>query len=187
MAHNDNVVAFKKGDYVVYPAHGVGQIDGVETQKIGGMEIELYSVSFAKDRMRLKVPTFKVKEAGLRKISSAGQMDSAMDTLKGKSRVRRIMWSRRAAEYDMKINSGDPVAIAEVLRDLKRNSIDSEQSYSERQIYESALARLGGEVAALENISETAAMERLEDVMGVVKPSLEDLSDNETVNTKVAA
>ena len=97
------------------------------------------------------------------------------------------MWSRRAAEYDMKINSGDPVAIAEVLRDLKRNSIDSEQSYSERQIYESALARLGGEVAALENISETAAMERLEDVMGVVKPSLEDLSDNETVNTKVAA
>ncbi len=182
MALNDNQVKFVKGDYVVYPAHGVGQIDGVETQKIGGMEVELYSISFEKDRMRLKVPTFKVKDAGLRKISSTGQMDSAMETLKGKSKVRRIMWSRRAAEYETKINSGDPVAIAEVLRDLKRSNDETEQSYSERQIYESALGRLAREVAALETISEEAAAERLEDVMGVYKPSLEDLSDTSSDN-----
>ncbi|MGB1076960.1 MAG: CarD family transcriptional regulator [Bdellovibrionales bacterium] len=179
MAHNDNAVKFKKGDYVVYPAHGVGQIDGVETQKIGGMEVELYSVSFEKDRMRLKVPTFKVKEAGLRKISSTNHMDDAIKTLKGKSKVRRIMWSRRAAEYETKINSGDPVAIAEVLRDLKRSNDDTEQSYSERQIYESALGRLAREVAAMEKISEDKAIEQLEDIMGVYKPSLEDLSDND--------
>ncbi len=177
MAHNDNTLKFTKGDDVVYPAHGVGKIDGVETQKIGGMEIELYSIAFAKERMRVKVPTFKVKEAGLRKISSTGQMDSAIETLKGKSKVRRIMWSRRAAEYETKINSGDPVAIAEVLRDLKRSNDESEQSYSERQIYESALGRLAREVAAMEKITEDTAIERLEDIMGVYKPSLEDLSD----------
>jgi len=96
MAHNDNLVKFSKGDFVVYPAHGVGKIDGVETQKIGGMEVELYSIAFEKDRMRLKVPTFKVKDAGLRKISSTGHMDSAMETLKGKSKVRRDVYKRQA-------------------------------------------------------------------------------------------
>ena len=187
MAHNDNAVKFKKGDYVVYPAHGVGQIDGIETQKIGGMEMELYSIAFDKDRMRLKVPVFKVKDAGLRKISSNGRMDDALETLKGKSKVRRIMWSRRAAEYEAKINSGDPVAIAEVLRDLKRSNDDTEQSYSERQIYESALGRLAREVAAMQKITEDKAIERLEDVMGVYKPSLEDLSDNDNTADKAIA
>ncbi len=179
MAHNDNSVKFKKGDYVVYAAHGLGQIEGIETQKIGGMDIELYSIAFEKDRMRLKVPLFKAKSAGLRKISSTGCMDNAMETLKGKSRVRRIMWSRRAAEYETKINSGDPVAIAEVLRDLKRSNDDTEQSYSERQIYESALGRLAREVAALQKMTEEDAIEHLEDVMGVFKPTLEGLSDSE--------
>lgn len=170
MADNDNF-NFSQGDYVVYPAHGVGQIEGVETQTIAGMEIRLYAISFEKDRMRLKIPVMKAEAAGLRKLSSSDRMQDAIKTLKGKARVRRTMWSRRAQEYEMKINSGDPVAIAEVLRDLKRSNDDSEQSYSERQIYQSALERLAREVAAVESITEIKATERLEDILGVNKPS----------------
>lgn len=169
MADNDNF-DFKQGDYVVYPAHGVGQIEGVETQNIGGMEVSLYAISFEKDRMRLKIPVMKAEDAGLRKLSSSDRMDDAIKTLKGKSRVRRTMWSRRAQEYELKINSGDPVAIAEVLRDLKRSNDDSEQSYSERQIYQSALERLAREVAAVEKITEIKATEQLEGILGVPKP-----------------
>ncbi len=168
MADNDN---FSQGDYVVYPAHGVGQIEGVETQTIAGMEIRLYAISFEKDRMRLKIPVMKAEAAGLRKLSSSARMQDAIKTLKGKARVRRTMWSRRAQEYETKINSGDPVAIAEVLRDLKRSNDDSEQSYSERQIYQSALERLAREVAAVERITEGKATERLEDILGVNKPA----------------
>jgi CarD family transcriptional regulator len=165
MADNDNF-DFSKGDYVVYPAHGVGQIEGVETQTIAGMEIRLYAITFEKDRMRLKIPVMKAQAAGLRRLSSASRMQDAIKTLKGKARVRRTMWSRRAQEYELKINSGDPVAIAEVLRDLKRSNDDSEQSYSERQIYQSALERLAREVAAVERITEIKATERLETILG---------------------
>lgn len=168
MADNDNF-DFTQGDYVVYPAHGVGQIEGVETQNIGGMEVSLYAISFEKDRMRLKIPVMKAESAGLRKLSSSDRMGDAIKTLKGKARIRRTMWSRRAQEYEMKINSGDPVAIAEVLRDLKRSNDDTEQSYSERQIYQSALERLAREVAAVESITEIKATERLEDILGVNK------------------
>lgn len=164
MAHNDNF-DFSKGDYVVYPAHGVGQIEGVETQTIAGMEIRLYAITFEKDRMRLKIPVMKAEAAGLRKLSTASRMQDAIKTLKGKARVRRTMWSRRAQEYELKINSGDPIAIAEVLRDLKRSNDDTEQSYSERQIYQSALERLAREVAAVERIPEVKATERLENIL----------------------
>ncbi len=173
MADNDNF-DFTQGDYVVYPAHGVGQIEGVETQHIAGMDVSLYAVSFEKDRMRLKIPVMKAEAAGLRKLSTSDRMDDALKTLKGKSRVRRTMWSRRAQEYETKINSGDPVAIAEVLRDLKRSNDDTEQSYSERQIYQSALERLAREVAAVEKITEIKATERLEDLMGVIKDDVEE-------------
>lgn len=175
MAHNDNY-DFKAGDDVVYPAHGVGLVEGVETQTIGGMELALYVVSFEKDRMRLKIPVAKATISGLRKLSSNERLDSAMETLKGRSRVRRTMWSRRAQEYATKINSGDPVAIAEVLRDLKRSNDDTEQSYSERQIYQSALERLAREVAAVDDITEIKATEKLEDIMGKIKviPANED-------------
>lgn len=166
MADNDNF-DFTQGDYVVYPAHGVGQIEGVETHTIGGMDVSLYAISFEKDRMRLKIPVMKAQDAGLRKLSSSDRMDDAIKTLKGKSRVRRTMWSRRAQEYETKINSGDPVAIAEVLRDLKRSNDDTEQSYSERQIYQSALERLAREVAAVEKITEVKATEQLEDILGL--------------------
>ncbi|HIF25577.1 MAG TPA: CarD family transcriptional regulator [Micavibrio sp.] len=166
---NDNVIDFSTGDYVVYPAHGVGQIDGIETQTISGMEIKLYNISFEKDRMRLKVPVMKAGNAGLRKLCTEDRLKDAIKTLKGKAKIRRTMWSRRAQEYEMKINSGDPVAIAEVLRDLKRDNEESEQSYSERQIYQSALERLAREVAAIEKISETKATEQLEDILGTIK------------------
>jgi CarD family transcriptional regulator len=162
---NDNSIDFTTGDYVVYPAHGVGKIEGVETAKIGGMEVKLYTISFEKDRMRLKVPVMKARTAGLRRLCSEDRIKDAMKTLKGKAKIRRAMWSRRAQEYETKINSGDPVAIAEVLRDLKRSNDDSEQSYSERQIYQSALERLAREVAAVEQITEGKATEQLENIL----------------------
>ena len=161
---NDNV-AFRTGDYVVYPAHGVGKVEGIETQTIGGMEVKLYAIVFEKDRMRLKVPTFKAQSSGLRKLCSESRIKDAMKTLKGKAKIRRTMWSRRAQEYETKINSGDPVSIAEVLRDLKRSNDDTEQSYSERQIYQSALERLAREVAAVEKITENKATEQLEGIL----------------------
>ena len=166
MAGNDNSVEFKQGDFVVYPAHGVGMIEGVETQTISGMKVSLYTIAFEKDRMRLKVPTFKAKTAGLRKLTSANRLKDAMKTLQGRAKVRRTMWSRRAQEYETKINSGDPVSIAEVLRDLKRSNDDTEQSYSERQIYQSALQRLAREVAAVQKITEDKAAIKLEVMMG---------------------
>ena len=168
IADNDNI-DFSKGDMVVYPAHGVGLIEGVETQTIGGMQVSLYAVSFEKERMRLKIPVFKAKTSGLRKLCSSKRLKDALDTLQGRSRVRRTMWSRRAQEYETKINSGDPVAIAEVLRDLKRSNDDSEQSYSERQIYQSALERLAREFAAIKKITEVKATEQLEDILGTNK------------------
>ena len=159
---------FAAGDFVVYPAHGVGYVEGVETQMIAGMEITLYTISFEKDRMRLKLPVSKVKASGLRKLSSKDRLKDALSTLQGRSQVRRVMWSRRAQEYEAKINSGDPVAIAEVLRDLKKADDQAEQSYSERQIYQAALERLAREVAAIEKIDEKKAAEKLEAVLGNV-------------------
>lgn len=163
----DKPIDFKVGDHVVYPAHGVGQITGLETTKIGGMEVALFSIVFEKDRMRLKVPVIKAQASGLRKLVTTDRLKDALKTLKGRARIRRVMWSRRAQEYEMKINSGDPMAIAEVLRDLKRSNDDSEQSYSERQIYQSALERLAREVAAVNKITEIQATAQIEDLMGV--------------------
>ena len=165
MAHNDNF-DFNTGDYVVYPAHGVGKVEGIETQTIAGTEVKLYAISFERDRMRLKVPVFKANSAGLRRLSSGDRLKDALSTLQGKSKARRTMWSRRAQEYETKINSGDPVSIAEVLRDLKRINDDAEQSYSERQIYQSALQRLAREVAAVQRITEIQATEKLEGMLG---------------------
>ncbi|GAB5387922.1 MAG: CarD family transcriptional regulator [Alphaproteobacteria bacterium] len=157
---------FSAGDYVVYPAHGVGKVEGLEEMSIGGDAVRLYRVSFEKDRMRLKVPVFKAEELGLRRLSSKDRLKDALNTLQGRARVRRTMWSRRAAEYEAKINSGDPVSIAEVLRDLKRGALnDADQSYSERQIYQNALERLARELAVVEKIEEQAAAARLEHFM----------------------
>lgn len=162
---NDTPVDFRSGDYVVYPAHGVGTIEGIETQTIAGMTVTLYAITFEKDRMRLKIPVQKAQTAGLRKLSSGDRLKDALKTLQGKAKIKRTMWSRRAQEYEAKINSGDPVQIAEVLRDLRRPKDDTEQSYSERQIYQSALERLAREVAAVQRIAETKAVEHLETVL----------------------
>ena len=158
-------IAFNSGEFVVYPAHGVGKVADISTQKIGGAELELIVVNFDKDKMTLRVPLSKAESVGLRKISETPVMDEALGVLKGKAKVRKIMWSRRAQEYENKINSGSPVAIAEVVRDLYRRENLSEQSYSERQIYEQALDRLANEVAVCENISSADATKKLLDIL----------------------
>ncbi len=157
--------AFTQGDYVVYPTHGVGKITGIETQEIAGQKLKLFVIEFEKEKMILRVPLTKVETAGLRRLSSRKIMDTALATLKGRSRVKRTMWSRRAQEYEAKINSGDPVSIAEVVRDLHRNAGQPDQSYSERQIYQAALERLVREVAAVEKIDEDAAVQKLEKLL----------------------
>ncbi len=156
---------FSTGDFVVYPAHGVGKVTNIEKQTIGGQEIELFVVSFERDRMTLRVPVDKVENSGLRKLSTRKIMDQALTTLKGRARVKRAMWSRRAQEYEAKINSGDPVSIAEVVRDLHRGTSQPEQSYSERQIYEQALERLAHEMAAVEKINTETATAKLEKLL----------------------
>jgi CarD family transcriptional regulator len=156
---------FKKGDFVVYPTHGVGKVLGVESQDISGHTLQVIIISFDKDRMTLRVPVAKARNSGLRKLSSRKVMETALATLKGRSRVKRAMWSRRAQEYEAKINSGDPVSIAEVVRDLHRNADQPDQSYSERQIYQAALDRLVRELAAIDGIDETQATQRLHQVL----------------------
>lgn len=156
---------FDVGDYVVYPAHGVGQITAIQQQEIAGFSLEVLVIEFEKEKMTLRIPVGKVETAGLRGLCSKKEMQEALKTLKGRSRVKRTMWSRRAQEYEAKINSGDPIAIAEVLRDLHRNADQPDQSYSERQIYQSALERLTRELAAVEKIDEDKAQHKLESVL----------------------
>ena len=158
-------IIFKAGDHVVYPTHGVGKVLGIEKQEISGHSLQVITVHFEKDRMTLRVPVAKAKNSGLRRLSSRKTMDTALATLKGRSRIKRTMWSRRAQEYEAKINSGDPVSIAEVVRDLYRNADQPDQSYSERQIYQAALDRLVRELAAVEEIDEQAATQRLEQLL----------------------
>ena len=156
---------FNPGDFVVYPTHGVGKVLSIENQEIAGHELQLFVISFIRERMTLRVPTSKVETSGLRKLSSPKIMDSALTTLQGRARVKRTMWSRRAQEYEAKINSGDPISIAEVVRDLHRDTSQPEQSFSERQIYESAIDRLARELAAVENIDKDKATEKLEELL----------------------
>ncbi len=156
---------FSPNDYVVYPTHGVGKVLKIEKQEVAGMKLELVVIEFERDKMILRAPLGKVQAVGMRKLSSPQKMKSALATLKGRARVKRTMWSRRAQEYEAKINSGDPVSIAEVVRDLHRSADQPDQSYSERQIYEAALDRLVREFAAVEHIDEVVATERLEKML----------------------
>ena len=158
-------VSFAAGDLVVYPTHGVGKITAIEMQEIAGHTLNVFVVTFDKDRMTLRVPLGKAKISGLRKLSSRKEMDAAIAKLRGRSRAKRTMWSRRAQEYQAKIASGDPASIAEVVRDLFRNSGQPEQSYSERQIYQAALDRFVREYAAVERIDETTATQRIEEML----------------------
>jgi CarD family transcriptional regulator len=153
---------FKTNEFVVYPAHGVGQILAIEEQEIAGAKLELFVINFIKDKMTLRVPTAKVANVGMRKLSDPALVKKALETLKGRARVKRTMWSRRAQEYEAKINSGDIVAIAEVVRDLYRSESQPEQSYSERQLYEAALDRLSREIAVVQHSTETEAVKEIE-------------------------
>jgi CarD family transcriptional regulator len=167
---------FKTNEYIVYPAHGVGQILAIEEQEIAGAKLELFVINFVKDKMTLRVPTAKIASVGMRKLAEPALVKKALETLKGRARIKRTMWSRRAQEYEAKINSGDIVAIAEVVRDLYRSEQQPEQSYSERQLYEAALDRLSREISAVQHITETEAVKEIEGALakgprrGAAKP-----------------
>jgi CarD family transcriptional regulator len=165
MAKTKKIAGFSLNDYVVYPSHGVGKIVSVEEQEVLDMKLELFVIDFEKDKMTLRVPTAKVESVGLRSLSSPELVSKAMTTLKGRARVKRAMWSRRAQEYEAKINSGDLISIAEVVRDLHRNDEQREQSYSERQLYEAALERLTREVAVVNSVDEMLAQEEIGEVL----------------------
>ncbi len=153
---------FKTNEHIVYPAHGVGQIVRIEEQEVAGYKLELFVISFAKDKMTLRVPTSKAASVGMRKLAGPDIVKKALETLKGRARIKRTMWSRRAQEYEAKINSGDLIQIAEVVRDLFRSESQPEQSYSERQLYEAALDRMVRELSAVEDVTETEAAKMIE-------------------------
>lgn len=159
---------FVAGDHVVYPTHGVGKVERIVVEEIAGHELELIHITFQENRMTLRVPVAKARTAGLRKVASRKVFDEALIVLRGRPRVKRTMWSRRAQEYDAKINSGDPLAIAEVVRDLHRNAGQPDQSFSERQIYESAMDRLAAELGALDNTDKMTAIAKLTDFLKTV-------------------
>jgi len=156
---------FKTGESIVYPAHGVGNITAIEEQEVAGMKLELFVIDFEKDKMRLKVPVAKAMSIGMRKLSETDFVERALKVVQGKARVKRTMWSRRAQEYDAKINSGDLISIAEVVRDLYRADNQPEQSYSERQLYEAALDRMAREIAAVQDVDEVMALQAITEAL----------------------
>jgi CarD family transcriptional regulator len=161
-------LAYKLGDYVVYPSHGVGKVTGIEIQEVGDIKLKVFVISFEKEKMTLRVPVNKANTAGMRKLSSPSAMQEALSTLRRPARIKRVMWSRRAQEYESKLHSGDPVSIAEVIRDLHPGKGPAEQSYSERQMYEAALERLARELAAIEKTDPDSAAQKLEKVLQAV-------------------
>lgn len=154
-------LGFKTGEHIVYPAHGVGLITAIEEQEVAGLTLELFVISFEQDKLTLRVPVAKIKSVGMRKLAEEDEVNKALETVTGRARVKRTMWSRRAQEYEAKINSGDLVSIAEVTRDLFRADDQPEQSYSERQIFEAASSRLARELAAMEKTDEPAALKKI--------------------------
>jgi CarD family transcriptional regulator len=159
---------FVEGDHVVYPTHGVGKVERIAIEEIAGHKLELIHITFEENRMTLRVPVAKARTAGLRKLATRKLFDEALHVLRGKARVKRTMWSRRAQEYEAKINSGDPLSIAEVVRDLYRNSGQPDQSFSERQIYEAALDRLAAELGALDKTDKQTAITKLTDFLKTI-------------------
>ncbi len=150
---------FKANQHIVYPAHGVGIVTSIDQEVIAGFDIEVYVVHFEQDKMTLRVPTAKAGTSGMRALSDELTLKDSFTTLKGRARIKRTMWSRRAQEYEAKINSGDLILVSEVVRDLHRTDAQPEQSYSERQLYERAIDRMVREVAAIRKESRDAALE----------------------------
>lgn len=158
-------LGFKTGEYIVYPAHGVGLITSIEEQEVAGLTLELFVISFEQDKLTLRVPVAKIKSVGMRKLAEEAEVKKALDTVTGRARVKRTMWSRRAQEYEAKINSGDLIAISEVVRDLYRSDDQPEQSYSERQLFEQAMDRMSREVAAVNKLTLTEAVQLIEKML----------------------
>jgi CarD family transcriptional regulator len=183
---------FKTNEFIVYPTHGVGQIVAIEEQEVAGAKLELFVINFVKDKMTLRVPTAKIASVGMRKLADPPLVRRALDTLKGRARIKRTMWSRRAQEYEAKINSGDIVSIAEVVRDLYRSDAQPEQSYSERQLYEAALDRLSREISVVQRITETEAIREIELALARgprrgPKPDGEEIEEEDAVVEEEAA
>ena len=187
---------FKVGQHIVYPAHGVGRVTGIEQEVIAGFDIEVYVVAFEQDKMTLRVPTAKAGNSGMRALSNENVLKDAFTTLKGRARIKRTMWSRRAQEYEAKINSGDLILVSEVVRDLHRGETQPEQSYSERQLYECALDRMVREVAAiksadrgiaLDEILETLTKARTRQAAKAAKDAAENENDNAESGDEAAA
>ena len=178
---------FKANEFIVYPAHGVGRITGIEEQEIAGMSLELFVITFEKEKLTLRVPTGKLASVGMRKLADDAIVKRSMETLKGRARIKRTMWSRRAQEYVAKINSGDLISIAEVVRDLYRSEAQPEQSYSERQLYEDALDRMAREIAAVEKLDERGAVQRITEVLSKSAKSRRLASEGEAAAVVEAA
>ena len=155
-------LGYKTGEFVVYPAHGVGQIVSIEEQEVAGLSLELFVISFEQDKLTLRVPVAKIKSVGMRKLAEEDMVSKALETVTGRARVKRTMWSRRAHEYEAKINSGDLIAISEVVRDLYRSDEQPEQSYSERQLFEQAMDRMSREIGAVNKLTLTEAVQLIE-------------------------
>ena len=185
-------VSFKVGQHVIYPAHGVGEVIGIEQEVIAGFDIENYIVKFEQDKMTLRVPTTKAPNSGMRALSNDLILKDAFTTLKGRARIKRTMWSRRAQEYEAKINSGDLILVSEVVRDLHRTDAQPEQSYSERQLYERSLDRMMREVAAIRKISHDAAMADILDTLAKARSrqaakAAKEAEDNDNDENEEAA
>ena len=161
----NNVNEFKVGDVVVYPKHGVGEIKLISSIEINKIKTKFYTIQMEQAKLLIRVPLKKQREVGLRKILSKKKIEEVYNTLKQKPKIRKIMWSRRAQEFDAKIHSGDPIKIGEVIRDLFRKNNQPEQSYSERQMYQIALERLAREVAAKEKTDYFNATEKIENIL----------------------
>lgn len=162
MAAKKTKPSFREKDHIVYPAHGVGRVTAIEKQTVAGMSLELYVIDFEHEKMTLRVPLAKATSVGMRPLADKETLAKVYETIKGRARVKRTMWSRRAQEYEAKINSGDLIAVSEVVRDLYRSADQPEPSYSERQLYETAIERMGREVAAIEGLSQTEAVRKIE-------------------------
>jgi CarD family transcriptional regulator len=182
---------FKTGEYVVYPAHGVGQIVAIEQQEVAGYSLELFVINFEKDKMKLRVPVAKIVSVGMRKLAETPVVEKSLKTVQGRARIKRTMWSRRAQEYDAKINSGDLIQISEVVRDLFRSENQPEQSYSERQLYEAALERMARELSVVNKLSETEAVQLIETHLALgpkrgPKSDEDDAANGDSQTTKAA-
>ena len=170
---------FLPDQYVVYPSHGVGKVIEIEKREIAGQLLEMYVIEFEKEKMTQRVPIGKIKENGVRKVSTKNQLKEIFEILTGKAKIRRTMWSRRAQEYEAKINSGDIKLLAEVVRDLFRSDSQPEQSYSERQLYEASRERLAREVAVIEKTDEQKAIEKMETILNNSNGRSDDLESEE--------